>query len=226
MYIYKKFRFRQAWLVGTLWFSVLIAFNSRVYFQKGITPVFLLEKGQLVKNAFWYTSFRFHVAASCVALLIGMAIMLDSNLRFRRLHTIFGNLYVYLVLCIAVPTGLFMAPFAKGGFWAAAGFFINGIALWLTTWLGYQAIKRRDFTDHIRWMVRSYAFCLSAIFFRIIQLLLVLIGGMANEPAYTASVWLSLLASFIVSQSCIRLQHKNTNPMNWSILQQQKEIQT
>ena len=202
MFIYEKFRFKWVWVVVSIWGSFIIAWNSTIYFQSEVTPVFLLEKGSLVDSSLWLTSLKFHIVAACSTLLLGTAILLDSKLRFKRLHVIFGNLYVCLTLWIVVPTGLILAPVAKGGWVSAIGFALTGAALWWATWSGYQAIRRRQINSHIAWMVRSYSLSLSAVFFRIIQLGLVALG-FGNSTAYVAAVWLSLVTSIVVAECCI-----------------------
>ena len=224
MFIYNRFRFKWVWIASTIWLSLVIIFNSRLYFNHGLTPVFLLEKGSLVDNALWYTSFRFHVVSSCACLLTGAAIMLDSKLRFRQLHTILGNLYVCLVLWIAVPTGLIMAPFAKGGALSATGFFVTGLYMWWATWQGYQAIRAGKIVAHVRWMLRSFALVLSAIFFRIIQIVLVFVET-PTLTAYIASVWLSLIASILVAEFCIQRQFPKHHPNHFLLFNNPKEFQ-
>ena len=203
MYLFTSARFQAVWTAATLWISALILVNTTIYLRRVPAPVFLIEKGALADWPLWRTAFYFHVAAACVCLATGPVLMFPLLLRFRRLHEILGYVYLSAVLWVAAPTGLMLAPFAKGGYLAAAGFFVTGVAWWLCTWLGYRAIRNAEVQTHVRWMVRSYALALSAVAFRVIQLALDAIG-LPYETNYILSIWISLLVSFWISETCIR----------------------
>jgi len=203
--------------LATACLSVLIVWNSTIYFSSGATPQFLLEKGELRENAVWMTAFYAHVATACVSLLVGFPLMFPAMLRFRKTHFVLGYIYLNCVLWVAAPTGLLIAPVAKGGFWGATGFLLTGGAWWLVTWLGYRSIvpsssqlragKSPDVQTHIRWMIRSYSIALSAVVFRLIQIGLFYLG-VEDTANYVASIWLSLAASFCISELCIRFASK------------------
>ena len=93
-----------------------------------------------------------------------------------------------------------MALTAKGGAWGTAGFALAGVLWWHSTWSGYQAIRRRDIPAHVRAMVRSYSWALSAPAFRIIQLALFWCG-LEHELNYIVSLWLSIAASVWLAES-------------------------
>jgi hypothetical protein len=202
MFLFSKSPVKILWVLLTIAVTALIIFNSRIYFQHGPTPVFLLEKGSLRDWPLWRTAFYFHIVAACLCLAIGPILMVPAFLRFKRLHAAVGYLYINAVLWIAAPTGLMISPFAKGGWIAALGFLVTGVAWWISTWLGYRAIQSDDLASHIAWMVRSYAIALSAVWFRLIHLALAY-SGMNALDSYVLSVWLSLAASIWVSEICI-----------------------
>ena len=75
-----------------------------------------------------------------------------------------------------------------------AGFFVLAI-LWIgTTIAGWREIRRGRRLEHARWMVRSYAFALSAVHFRVAQTALYLLGVFGDD-AYVAAIWISAIAS-------------------------------
>ncbi|HEX5103322.1 MAG TPA: DUF2306 domain-containing protein [Pirellulaceae bacterium] len=104
------------------------------------------------------------------------------------------------VLWMAAPAGLALALVAKGGLWGTAGFALAGAFWWQTTWSGYLAIRRGDVAGHIRAMVRSYCWALSAPAFRVIQAALFL-AGFADGINYVLSLWLSIAASVWLAES-------------------------
>ena len=77
-----------------------------------------------------------------------------------------------------------------------------GIAWWQTTWSGYRAIRQGDVPAHIRSMVRSFCWALSAPAFRAIQVALYL-GSVADGPNYVVSLWLSIAASVVLAESFV-----------------------
>lgn len=210
MFIFFKSRLKWIWIAITVVITALILVNSTIYFRNVPTPNFLLEKGELRFSPLWRTAFYFHVIASCVCLATGPFLMIPKLIGFRRLHAVLGYAYLNAVLWVAAPTGLIISPVAKGGPISAAGFFITGLMWWYATWLGYRAIRHRhnfDLTAHICWMVRSYAIALSAVAFRVIQQMLAYDPFDANTN-YTLSVWLSLVVSLWISETCIHRQFK------------------
>lgn len=208
MYLFSRARFPIIWTVVTIWFSALILVNTTVYLRRFPEPVFLIEKGGLADWPLWRTAFQFHVFGACICLATGPLLMIPRLLRVPRLHAIMGYAYFNVVLWIAAPAGLLLAPFAKGGFPSALGFLVTGLAWWLCTWLGYRAIRQRDIASHIRWVVRSYALALSAVAFRIIQYALDVVG-LHHSTTYILSVWLSLAVSVWISESCIATSRKS-----------------
>lgn len=214
MYLFSKSRLKVIWVLITIWVSALILMNASIYFRSGPTPIFLLEKGDLRFDSLWRTAFFFHVIGACVCLAIGPLLMIRRLIRYQRLHAVLGYTYVNAVIWVAGPTGMIISPTAKGGALAALGFLVTGLFWWLSTWLGYRAIKKNEMTSHIRWMVRSYSIALTAVWFRIIQIGLSF--AFNNTSSYIAAVWLSLLVSIWVSETCISRHFKTkTHSLNW-----------
>jgi len=115
-------------------------------------------------------------------------------------HRRLGYVYLNAVLWMAAPSGLVLALVAKGGLWGTAGFAVAGVLWWHTTWSGYRAIRRGDVAAHVRAMVRSYSWALSAPAFRVIQTAVFLLG-MEDAPSYVISLWLSIAASVWLAES-------------------------
>jgi hypothetical protein len=60
-------------------------------------------------------------------------------------------------------------------------------------------------------MIRSYSLALSAVSFRVFQTALFR-AGMADEPNYILSLWLSLAASLVAGEAFVR---KPSVPLAW-----------
>jgi len=194
MYLFKNLRFPYAWTVTTISLTVLLLYNSLVYFQSSIVPGFLLEKGYIANNRIWATAFYFHVASACLIMVPGTLLFFTSLLKYRRLHFLLGYLYMNGVLWVAAPTGLVLAPFSKGGWPAALGFGVTGVAWWWATWAGYRAIRQGRVTDHIHWMVRSWCLALSAVTFRVMHIGFAIVG-LQPLTNYVLSIWFSLVVN-------------------------------
>lgn len=171
--------------------SGLILVNSIPYFTFDRSQAFLVEKGVLAYDPIWSACFYLHVAGGAVCLLAG-PLLLWNGLRggSRRLHRLVGQAYATAVLGWAGPTGIYLAIYAKGGLAGQAGFLLLGLAWYTTTLFGIRALKTRRIRDHLRWMLRSYALVLSAVFFRLIHVGL-FAAGVADHTNYVLSLWLS-----------------------------------
>ena len=202
MVLFSKSRFYWIWLLVTISMSWVTIINIRIYFLEDVTPVFLFEKGALRHWAVWRTALYFHIVGAGLCLATGLPLMFKQLLRFKLLHRILGYVYLNSVLWVAAPAGLIMAPFAKGGFLGALGFILTGVPWWITTWLGYRAIRRREIEPHIRWMIRSFSLALSAIWFRLIHYSLMQFG-LEAQTNYILSIWLSLGVSLLTAEICI-----------------------
>lgn len=205
MYLYHRFPLRHLFSVITVVGTLAILISVLAYIDGGHDPTFLLEKGAVVAEPLWRTAFLFHILSASVCMAIGPALMVMRLIRMRRFHSFLGYLYLNCVLWIAAPTGLVISPASKGGRIAAIGFFVTGIAWWYTTWRGYQTIKREHPAEHAKWMIRSYSLALGAIWFRASQLAIAwAIPTMSGGNNYVVSVWVSLFASVLLSESSIK----------------------
>jgi hypothetical protein len=196
----------RCWTGATLLVCGIVLWNNAIYFHGGPTPRFLLEKGDWEGQPWWLAAFYCHVVAASVCLAAGMPLMFPRwTRRHPKWHRRLGYVYLNAVLWMAAPTGLMMAPVAKGGWWGASGFAVAGVLWWGVTWSGYRAILRKDLAAHVRGMVRSYSLALSAPIFRVIQALFYG-AGMDDGLNYIVSLWLSLAASVWLAESFLARQ--------------------
>jgi uncharacterized membrane protein len=189
------------WTLATVVACGATLLSNTIYFNDGNPPRFLLEKGDLAETPWWLAAFYFHVVGASLCLAAGCPLMFPEwTRRHPKWHRRLGYLYVNAVLWMVAPSGLALASVAKGGLWSTVGFGLAGVLWWQTTWSGYRAIRRRDITAHVRAMVRSYAWALSAPAFRAIQASLFLAGAEDNAN-YVVSLWLSIAASVWLAEA-------------------------
>ena len=182
----------------------LIIVNALPYFSLRRDFTFLEEKGDLASDPVWRACFYGHVLGGIVCLASAPFLFWDRlRVRFPALHRGLGRLYGIVVLGWAGPAGLFLALHAKGGIAGRTAFLALGVLWWGATARGVQSILAKRPGEHRRWMIRSYSLALSAVSFRVFQFGLFW-AGMADEPNYVLSLWLSLAASLAAGEALIR----------------------
>lgn len=123
-----------------------------------------------------------------MALLVGPLQFFPALRARRRLHRALG--YVYFTAVIGGGIAGFCTAFiAYGGIVSGFGFGLLAL-LWLWTGLAaLQAARRRDFTSHERWAVRSFALTFAAVTLRI-YLPTFFSLGLRFEDFYPVLAWL------------------------------------
>jgi hypothetical protein len=149
-------------------------------------------------------AFYIHIIASPAVLLMGLFLLSHrARARYRRAHRIVGRCYVGLTLLGLVPSAIVMACYAWGGLLSTGGFLGSSLlAGWFTAW-GWRCAVRKEFSEHRRWMWRSYVVICSAVTLRVL-------GGLSEqlqlEPmmSYQFSAWLSWIVPLCVLECCFR----------------------
>lgn len=203
--------FRLAFL-ATLGLCGLIIVNSLPYFSEGRTVAFLVEKGAVASDPLWRTCFVGHLLGGIVCFLTAPPLFWSGLLaRAPRLHRWLGRVYGVAVLGWAGPTGLYLSFFGKGGLAGKSAFLGLGLLWWGATARGVQLIVAKRVAEHRRWMTRSYVLALSAVFFRIYHAGF-FFAGLADEPNYGISLWLSLATSLVVGELLVRRAPAGPHP--------------
>lgn len=100
-----------------------------------------------------------HGLAGLVALLLG-ATQFSTSLRRRnpRIHRLFGKLYIIGTVILA-PVAVWMA-FINSPWFLIVFTCVQASTLLLFTFAAYACVRRREFSAHREWMVRSYGILL------------------------------------------------------------------
>nr|WP_245203814.1 DUF2306 domain-containing protein [Ammoniphilus resinae] len=150
-----------------------------------------------------------HIITACVALLTGFLQFID---RFRikkpKVHRYLGRVYVGSVFIsglIALVYFFYVEDLSK------ATSFLALSLLWLfTCWKGYRTAVRRDFDEHRKWMIRSFAVTLVAVSGRIIVPILLLMVFLLNgfslpgdikatvDEMLKFNIWIGIIVNFII----------------------------
>ena len=186
-----------SWLILVA-MGALIIWTSRLYFVDPIRVAFLLERPSLAANRLWRAMLAIHIAGGVgclVALLLSSATARSK--RWKWLHRWSGRFYAVIVLVLLCPSGLLMAPFAKGGLPGKFGFLLLvGLTFWFT-WKGTRYAIERRFALHRKWMTRSMAMAATAMTFRLSQVVLSNFDISANTN-YVASHYISTFGNWLV----------------------------
>lgn len=180
--------------------SLVLIYNTLPYFSFSKDLSFIQERSLLFQSPIYTTAFYTHVAAG--AFCIGTALLQFSGYilkKRKKLHVWSGKIYVFVVLLIGAPTGLYMAFFAKGSFYERMLFVFMALFWFYTTYNGFSTILKKKVLAHKIWMMRSYAMALTAITFRVYHILFYLLNWDHLEN-YEISLWISVFGNMLFAE--------------------------
>lgn len=161
---------------------------------------FATEKGSLPD--LWYIVLWVHAVSSGVALAVGW-LQFIKRIRHRtpNVHRTIGYIYSFLIVIGAI-TGLYLAFYASGGWFAQIGFASLSI-MWLYTL--FRSLKSiivdRDPIEHGRWMTRNFALTCAAITLRIYTALAAIFLGLSDtNDTFFVIAWICWLPNLLVAQ--------------------------
>lgn len=197
-------------------FMVMIIQSSIPYFLYPSTDPFFTERPELSRDLLWRACFYVHICGSTLVLLsAGLQFSKTLLRRFPSVHRWQGRLYVWSALVVAVPTGFYLAWYAKGGALGRIGFALQATLLFYTTWKGLVHIMRGDLKRHVAWMTRSFSIACTAISFRLWYVGLYYAGFADINANYTAAIWLSTAFNLVVCEAWLAAnasRNRNPNP--------------
>lgn len=193
--------------------SGLLAFNALHYYTFSPLYGILPEKVIAFKNWIWTFSFYIHMGAGVICLFVPIVLFIGEAFNLSKIwHRRLGKLYVFDTLLIIVPTGLYMAFFAKGGTSTQIGFVVQGLALALSTVLAVRYIKQGELVQHKQWMMRSYSFAFAVITFRVLHICFYELK-VPYELNYQLSQWVAVLFNALVVEIIILYQLKSNSKL-------------
>lgn len=190
-------------------FSLLLIYNTLPYFSFSRNFSFIEERNLLFQSSFYSACFYIHITAG--ALCIGTSLVQFSRYILKKskaIHRISGKIYVFVVLFLGAPTGLYMSFFAKESFWERALFMFMATWWFITTLYGFSTILKKNIVAHKIWMVRSYAMAMTAVTFRVYHIAFYLLGWSHLEN-YEISLWISVIGNMLFAEYIIYRQSRN-----------------
>lgn len=197
---------RTAWLSALALGSMAITRASLDYFGAD-QPAFVIEKLPLPWEQIWLGALKIHVAAAALALPGCLLLVSPWVLRCApRFHRYAGRVTAAVVLLALVPSGAYLALFAKGGAPSAAGFLLSGAIVATAMVQAIRAARARRLADHRRFALHVLAQLSVAVTSR--AMIFVLDAkGFDPDRAYLIALWLPVAASALAVEFICRRNH-------------------
>ena len=169
---------------------------------------FLMIKQTEVQDRPEYLSFFYtHVYTSIFVLFSGFLAILRKDFGIKNFHRNIGKVYIFLILILAAPSGIYMGFFANGGYLSKISFVILGSLWWFSTYKAYQSARQKKFKEHKQWMWRSFALSLSALTLRIWKVIIVYLFHPNPMDVYQIIAWLGWIPNILLIEYLITKKH-------------------
>jgi hypothetical protein len=195
-------------LIGFGYFFWLMLKITLEYIPLDTNVSFLMIKQTEVTERPEYLWFFYsHVYTSIFVLFAGFLAILRKDFGIKNFHKNAGKFYIFLILFLAAPSGIYMGIFANGGFLSKLSFVILGCLWWFSTFKAYQLARQKKFKQHKHWMWRSFAFTISAITLRMWKVFIVYLFHPNPMDVYQIIAWLGWIPNIILIEYLIIKKH-------------------
>jgi uncharacterized membrane protein len=186
-------------------FFVLMLRITIPYFVFEDDTGFLRIKQWIIHNNLWKTAFYVHVITSCVCLFAGFT-QFSSGLLAKKpkLHRTIGWTYIITVLLLSGPSGLIMSFYANGGPLSQIAFTTLSLLWIFFTLKAFLSAKAGDFSEHRKFMIRSYALTLSAVTLRAWKFAIAFALRPHPMDVYMIVAWLGWVPNLFLAEWYIR----------------------
>lgn len=169
-----------------------IPFDSKVSFLQ-------IKQTEVTSIPGYLSLFYIHVYSSVFVLLAGFTQFNNNILKnHTKLHKGIGRIYVYTVLFLAAPSGLYIGYYANGGFWSRTSFLLLGVLWYFFTLKGIISIKNKSVLRHKKFMLRSFALAFSAITLRLWKVIIVCFFEPNPMEVYRIIAWLGWIPNILI----------------------------
>lgn len=167
------------------------------------TGFLMIKQSEVTDRPEYLYFFYAHVYTGIFVLLSGFSAILRKDFRLKNFHKNAGKIYIFLILLIAAPAGIYMGIFANGGTLSRISFVILGCLWWISTFKAYQLAKQKRFQEHKQWMWRSFALTLSAITLRMWKVIIVYLFHPNPMDVYQIIAWLGWVPNLLLIEYLI-----------------------
>lgn len=188
------------WTICFSYFFILMLKLTWQYISLKKDAAFLqIKQTEVSEIPFYITFFYIHVYSAIFVLLSGFFQFNDTLLKKHPLlHRNLGKLYVFVILFLSAPSGLFIGLFANGGFFSKISFVTLSILWFYFTYKGFISIKNKNIPLHKAFMLRSFALTFSAITLRFWKVILVYLFHPAPMDLYQIIAWLGWIPNLLI----------------------------
>lgn len=191
-------------IAGFVYFFWLMLKITLEYIPVSQNVSFLMIKQTEVTNRPEYLYFFYtHVYISIFVLLTGFLAILRKDFGIKDLHQNVGKVYIFLILFLAAPSGIYMGIFANGGIYSRISFVILGCLWWFSTLNAYKLARQKKFKQHKQWMWRSFALTISAITLRMWKVIIVFLFHPDPMEVYQIIAWLGWIPNILLIEYLI-----------------------
>lgn len=167
----------------------------------------MIKQTEVQRRPEYLPLFYTHVYTSIFVLFSGFLAILRKDFGLKNFHRNIGKVYIFLILILAAPSGIYMGFFANGGFLSKISFVILGFLWWFSTYKAYQYARQKRFKEHKQWMWRSFAFTLSALTLRIWKVIIVYLFHPNPMDVYEIIAWLGWIPNILLIEYLITKKH-------------------
>lgn len=185
----------------------LMASASVSYLELGRRHPFFLEKLPLTHPKWWLAALYVHVPSALFALPSCLLLSVRRfPVRFPSIHRWLGRVTAALLLLAVVPSGMYLACFARGGLPSTLGFWLTGMITFVAMAKSVAYARERRMRDHRRMSAHVTAQLAVAVVSRFL-----LAGaeqlGLYDDWGYVAALWLPIFACALVAEATTGLLH-------------------
>jgi hypothetical protein len=208
--IKSKFNFFfKGFLMGLFiyFFWLMLKLTSEYFSLEPDVSFLMIKQTEVTTHPEYLYFFYTHVFSSIFVLAFGFIAILRKNFGIKNLHQLTGKIYVFLILILAAPSGIYMGFLANGGVLAKSSFIILGISWFISTFLAFKLALKKKFKDHKKWMWRSFAFTLSAITLRMWKVIIIQFVDIPPMELYNIIAWLGWIPNILIVEYLIFKKH-------------------
>lgn len=192
------------------YFFILMIKITLQYFPFKTDAAFLqIKQTEVTEIPFYLVFFYIHVCSSIFVLGAGFSQFNSTFLKkYPELHQRIGKLYVFTIIFLCAPSGLFIGIFANGGLSSKISFVTLAVLWFYFTLKGFRTIKKRDLHSHKIFMYRSFALSCSAITLRFWKVIIVTLFHPAPMDVYQIIAWLGWIPNLLIIEYYLYNQSK------------------
>ena len=191
----------------------LMVSASTSYLELGDEHPFYFEKLPLAQPRLWLTALYVHVPSALLALPACLVLQLRStSQRFPRTHRWLGRVTGALILAALVPSGMYLALFAQGGWVTTLGFWLTGLITFVAMVLSIRSARARNLRAHRRFAAHVTAQLSVAVLSRFL-LVAAETAGFYSSWLYIAALWVPVLGCAIVAEMATGPRRSNRKGM-------------